>query len=63
MRLPRIAVAVSGREFLHESIDFLRLAGQSELLEEKPQRGDEVFPRKVEIVHVRIHHLLVEAAK
>jgi hypothetical protein len=52
-----VALAVAGCELLHESVDLLCFAGESESLEEETQRGHEVLLPEVHLVHVANHHL------
>ena len=52
-----VAFAVSAGELLHESVNLLRLSGQSEAVQEQTQRRHEVALVEVQTVHVRVHHL------
>lgn len=59
-RLPLVALQVAGGELLHQPVDLLRLAGEPEALQEGPESRDKVPPTEVQLVHVAVHHLLVE---
>lgn len=58
---PLVAFQISGGKFLHEPVYLLGFAGEPEALQEHPQRRDKVFALEVHLIHVGVHHLLVEA--
>lgn len=62
VELPLVALNVSGSKLLHQPVDLLGLAGQTETLQEYPQGRDKVFATEIQLIHVGIHHFLVKLA-
>lgn len=58
--LPLVTLQISGSKLLHEPVNFLGLSGEPEALQESPQSRDKVPATEVQLVHIAVHHLLVE---
>ena len=57
IKLPRIALAVTGGKLLHEPIDLLSFARQPETFKKVAQGTYKVLLVKVKQVYIRVHHL------
>lgn len=55
-----VQLVIACGEFLHESIDLLRLAWQTKALEKETQCAHNLETEKVHLIHVRVHDLFVE---
>lgn len=58
---PLVTLQVSGSKLLHQPVDLLGLAREPKPLQEGTQGRHKVPPTEVQLVHIAIHHLLVEA--
>lgn len=57
---PLVALYVSSSKLLHQPVNLLGFPREAETFQERPQGGDELLLTEVQLVHVGIHHLLVE---
>lgn len=61
LNIPWIAVAIPRCKFLHYPIDFLRLARESEFVENSSKCLHYSRTRKIEHVHICVHNFFIEA--